>query len=119
MTPVFRAKIKNSAISFLNKEMFGQHMAGFSEGEMVAVTVERVSSLCSPPQMRYYFHCVELIADYTGENKKKEHENLKEMFGVDSVRNLETPDMKEYIQKVIAFAQVDLGVKFPEREEVK
>ena len=65
----------------------------------------------SERQNRYYWKCiVKPLCDFTGYHKWEMHEQLKNMFLLNTTKELDKQEFNQYCEEIRAWAAIDLGV---------
>ncbi len=128
MNPVFHGKVENDVIVLDNKDRFRAHRKTL-EGERIDLILRKRTSQRSDNQNRYYHGVIiKLLSESTGYTADEMHENLKRMFlstkdehgliRIGSTATLKTLEFKDYLDKIIRWAAIDLGVPIPEPDSV-
>lgn len=128
-----KVKIENSKFKFVNKPMFDKELQGF-EGKDVFVTLKEAKSTRSDNQNRYYFGVVlKIISDETGNDVEDLHEYFKtkylpveekeilnsKVYTYKSTTSLVKKDFEEYLEKIRAFAAIELGLRIALPNEIE
>jgi len=103
----------------------------FQLGDSVEVTVQKPKKDRTNKQNAYYWGVVlDYIADYTGFETYEVHEEMKRMFNPKpskfnpevtvggTTTKLTTDEFNEYIEKIIRWAAMTLGVVIPDPNEI-
>jgi len=68
----------------------------------------------SPQQNNYYWFIVDLLAEDLGYTRMEMHQALKDHFEVVSTKTLTVKEFKDYIDRIIRWASMELGVVIPD-----
>ena len=80
IVPKFLAHVQDSKVKVLDTQRYLAHLKKL-ESKDVEITVQKVRSIRSQQQMRYYWGVVvKIIADDGGNDPEEVHEALKEIF---------------------------------------
>lgn len=127
----FKAEIKDHQIVYGNENYVRHNLSKF-EGKKVIVTVEKPNNKRSLNQNGYYWKCLQIISEYTGENQDDLHRLFKGMFLTrkevklngkvyslaGSTIDLTKGQFVEYIMRIGAEAG-QLGITLPSPEDYK
>ena len=128
IVPVFHGKVEKDVIVLDNKDRFRAHRKTL-EGERIDLILRKRTDQRSDQQNKYYHGVVvKLLADSTGYTPEEMHENLKRMFlstkdahgliRIGSTAALKTLEFKDYLDKIIRWAAIDMGIPIPEPNDV-
>ena len=128
INPIFHGCVRNDVIELDNKDRFRAHRKTL-EGERIDLILRKRTSQRSDQQNRYYHGVViKLLAEHTGYTTDEMHENLKRLFlstkdehgliRIGSTATLKTLEFKDYLDRIIRWAAIDLGVPIPEPDSV-
>jgi len=129
MTPVFCGKVQKGV---LQVDIRFYSWLSTLEGLDVEIVVRKKRSKRSDPQNRYYWGVVvAMIADHCGYTSEELHEALKEKFlganerdehgliKIGSTAALSKDEFAQYVNKVVQFAAMSLGVYIPDPSMVE
>ena len=127
LIPKFYGTVKEGKLTLRNKQNFELYIGGLTGN--IEMTVKKISKTRSLNQNNYYWGVVlKLISDYTGHDPEDLHNHFKYHFLRKEAGNLTTShstteldkiQFGEYLDKIIRFASVRLGVVIPNPEEVE
>ncbi len=127
----FRATIKDKTITFGNIA-YARHHLGKFEGKDVIVDVQKIHNKRSLNQNAYYWACLDIIEDSTGQSRDDLHRLFKGMFLprkevtlggkkyflAGSTSDLTKGQFVDYLLKISAKV-ADLGIVLPSPDEYK
>lgn len=123
--PIFYATSRDMSLKFDNNRALLDYLLSVEKKKLV-VTIERETGVRSGNQNRYYWSCLEIIANNTGHNSSELHELFKRMFlppkfinvlGKElkvpgSTTNLNKSEFVEYMMKIEAEV-ASMGITLP------
>ena len=108
----FTGRVKNGKLKLYDREGFKRSLFEY-EGE-VWVEVKRGEKVHSPKQNAYYRAIIREIANELGYTESEMHETVKELFKIESTKDLSVSEFSEYLDKIIIhFARLGYPVKDP------
>lgn len=128
----FPAKIIDGKLRVNSPDLFKQHLAKFTEQDLLIVSVEKPKKIRSNQQNRYYWGGVlGTVSLETGHTTEDLHEifkrkflpkrfivwNGKEVAMVGTTTELTTKEFNEYIERIIAYCSSELLMTTPTPEE--
>jgi len=131
MIPSFVGDVKQGKLHLYNKASFDRWLITLEEKKVI-VQVKKFRKDRTPSQLKYYWAVpVRLISQHTGYEESEVHAILKQMFlkttnkdGYTYVKSLsavarqvDTTEMKEFIEKVQRWAAKELNLYIPDPGE--
>jgi hypothetical protein len=134
IVPKFLGHVQEGRVKVLDTKRYLEHLKKL-ESKDVEITVQKVRSLRSQQQMRYYWGVViQIISDDTGNDPEQIHEYLKLRFAPPQFIKLKgkarqipgcTHDLfrdnffDDYIRKIQAWYALDFGGVIPDPNEAQ
>ena len=132
-TPLFWAKIKNNELAWHDKSRLKEYLRSFKEEQELEIVIRKFKKNRTLPQNSWYHGVIlPLISDTTGFTEDECCEVLRKKFlsyqkaGRDnkmhrftrSTADLTTAEFSAYIEQVIRFASMELGIVVPDPHKV-
>ena len=124
MTAKFQAIAQDGKLVFKNRPKFDAYVSRLTG--IWDVIIKRPEKIRSDPQNRYYWGIiVKMLGAELGYEKNEIHEALKWKFlqipgklpTVKSTTKLSTVEFNDYIDEIVRWAAIDLGVVLPDPDE--
>ena len=127
----FPARIIDGELRVNSPDRFKQHLAKFTEQDLLIVSVEKPKKIRSNQQNKYYWKILETIMLDTGHTENELHEVFKRMFRpkrfltignkeveiTGTTTTLTTQEFAKYIDQIIIYAASELSIAIPTAEE--
>ena len=108
----FTGTVKNGKLKLYDREGFKRSLSDY-EGE-VWLEVKQAEKTRSPKQNAYYRAIIREIANELGYTEDEMHKTTKQLFGIESTKDLNVADFSDYLDKIIIhFAQLGYPVQDP------
>jgi len=108
----FTGTVKNGKLKLYDREGFKRSLSDY-EGE-VWLEIKQAEKTHSPKQNAYYRAIIREIANELGYTEDEMHKTTKQLFGIESTKDLNVADFSDYLDKIIIhFAQLGYPVKDP------
>lgn len=107
----FPCRIENGKMTLLNRDDFTKSIQDL-DGEYYLEL--KPTGVRSSEQNNFYWSIVDLLANELGYTKKEMHETLKEHFNVQSTKDLPKDEFASYIEQIIRWSAIDLGIVIPD-----
>lgn len=108
----FTGKVTKGKLKLYDREGFKRSLYDY-EGE-VWLEVKRAEKAHSPKQLAYYRAIIREIANELGYTEDEMHKTVKQLFDIESTKDLTVPEFSEYLDKIIIhFAQLGYPVQDP------
>ena len=108
----FTGTVKKGKLKLYDREGFKRSLSQY-EGE-VWLEIKRAEKVHSPKQNAYYRAIIRDIANELGYTEDELHKTVKQLFGVESTKELSVADFSDYLDKIIIhFAQLGYPVEDP------
>ena len=108
----FTGKVTKGKLKLYDREGFKRSLYEY-EGE-VWIEVKRAEKTRSPKQNAYYRAIIREIANELGYTEDEMHKTTKQLFEIESTKDLSVADFSDYLDKIIIhFAQLGYPVQDP------
>ena len=108
----FTGNIKDGKLKLYDREGFKRSLHQY-EGE-VWLEVKEAEKTHSPKQNGYYRAIIREIANELGYTEDEMHKTTKQLFSIESTKDLSVADFSDYLDKIIIhFAQLGYPVQDP------
>ena len=108
----FTGKVKDGKLKLYDREGFKRSLHQY-EGE-VWLEVKEAEKTHSPKQNAYYRAIIREIANELGYTEDEMHKTTKQLFEIESTKDLSVADFSDYLDKIIIhFAQLGYPVQDP------
>jgi len=107
----FPCLIKDGKMTLQNKEEFNQSIKALSGDYYIEL---KETGVRSSQQNNYYWKIVHLIAEDLGYTEHEMHITLKDHFKIESTKTLSTSEFGEFIERIIRWSAIDLGIVIPD-----
>lgn len=108
----FTGKVKDGKLKLYDKEGFNRTLSQY-EGD-VWLEIKEAEKTHSPKQNAYYRAIIREIANELGYTEDEMHQTTKDLFSIESTKDLSVNDFSDYLDKIIRhFAQLGYPVKDP------
>lgn len=109
-----------------DKSLFDFIIQDFEQGEKVTVTFERFVRPRSLNQNGLFYKYIQMISDYTGQDKEDIKKEMKKQFGIrndhgmlKSTRDYTSAEMTKLIDGTRIFGIQELGIDMPTPDDLK
>tara|TARA_R100000808_G_scaffold283_3_gene1671 strand:+ start:60 stop:401 length:342 start_codon:yes stop_codon:yes gene_type:complete len=110
----FTGKVKNGSLIFHDEAGLKRHLNGI-KGD-VWVDIKEAPKTRSTQQNNYYRHIIRQIGNHLGYDEDEMHDVIKQRFGIQSTKDLDTEEFSELLDRIIRFsAGLGFVVKDPRR----
>ena len=110
----FTAKIKNGRLILDDNKGFGRYIKNI-DGD-VWIDIKEAPKTRSTQQNNYYRHIIRQIGNHLGYDEDEMHDVIKQRFGIQSTKDLDTEEFSELLDRIIRFsAGLGFVVKDPRR----
>ena len=107
----FPCKIENGKMTMLNRAEFDNAVSKL-QGEYYIELKE--TGVRSAQQNNYYWKIVNILGDDLGYTDQEMHSTIKEHFNIQSTKILTTKEFSQFIEKIIRWSAIELGVIIPD-----
>jgi hypothetical protein len=118
MIPIFYGCVERGVVHVDHRDRMRSYLMSL-DGERVVVTVQKAESGRTINQNRYYWLIVRIVGDHCGYSASETHTEIKKRFGITSSAAMTLEEFSEYVERVVAWAQTDLGLTLPAPDEVR
>ena len=108
----FAGFIKNGKLELYDTKGFKDYLYNL-EGN-VELDIKLAEKSASPQQNAYYRVLIRELSKELGYTEDEMHYYIKEHFGIGSTKNLNSEQFKEFIDNIIRWASMDMGIVLPE-----
>ena len=108
----FAGNIKKGKLTIYDLRGFKDYLRNI-EGD-VELVVKAVKKSSSPQQNAYYRVLIRELSKDLGYTENEMHQVVKEHFGVESTKRLSSDEFKDYIDNIIRWAAIEMGIVLPE-----
>ena len=107
----FPCKIKNGKITLLNRAEFDNAISNLEGNYYIEL---KETGVRSAQQNNYYWNIVRVIADELGYTEQEMHTTIKNHFEIQSTKTLSTKEFGDFIEKLIRWSAIELGIVIPD-----
>ena len=107
----FPCKVKNGKLVILNRSEFDSIIADLN-GDYYIEIVE--TGVRSSQQNNYYWKIVDMLAEELGYTRNEMHSAIKDHFEIQTTKTLTTKEFSQFIERIIRWSAIDLGVMIPD-----
>ena len=107
----FPCKIKNGKITLLNRAEFDNAISNLEGNYYIEL---KETGVRSAQQNNYYWNIVRVIADELGYTEQEMHTTIKNHFEIQSTKTLSTKEFGDFIEKLIRWSAIELGIVSPD-----
>ena len=129
LSPIFWGKVVDGRLVIHDIKRLHEYLIGL-HGE-VEITIRKWRPNRTLNQNAYYWVLLALVAEHTGLESEEVHQTFEQKFltyrksykgrscqFVKRCSSLSTAEFGEYLDKIIAFASQELGIKVPQPNEI-
>lgn len=124
LTPVFHGTIQNNVLKVYHADRFKMWLEKLN-GKNIELVIKKKSAHRSGQQNKYYWACLNIIGQDTGESAESLHESFKQMFLLDRTKKIPVArstielnkiEFGEYFEK-IKYKVAEIGIILPEPDD--
>lgn len=108
----FAGKVKNGKLTLYDLKGFKDYLFNFEGDVELGIKVAEKSQ--SPQQNAYYRVIIRELGKELGYNEAEMHKTIKEKFEITSTKHLSSDEFKDYIDNIIRWASMEMGIVLPE-----
>ena len=109
----FYGKVINGKLIFDNKQAFLDEISKI-DGD-ICIHLKQLEKKKSSKQNNYYWSgIVNKLGKHLGYTPQEMHKVLKEHFNITSTKHLSSDEFKDYIDNIIRWASMEMGIVLPE-----
>lgn len=107
----FPCRIENGEMTLLDRAEFDNAISNL-QGEYYIELKE--TGVRSAQQNNYYWKIVNILGDDLGYTDQEMHSTIKTHFNIQSTKILTTKEFSQFIERIIRWSAVDLGIVIPD-----
>lgn len=108
----FVGNVKKGKLTLYDLKGFKEYIYQF-EGD-IELDVKLAEKSQSPQQNAYYRVIIRELGKELGYNEHEMHQTIKEKFEIESTKNLSSDEFKDYIDNIIRWASMEMGIVLPD-----
>ena len=108
----FAANIKSGKLTLYDLSGFKDYLYNI-EGD-VELEIKGAEKSSSPQQNAYYRVLVRTLSSELGYTEDEMHRTIKDYFGLESTKHLNSDEFKDFIDNIIRWASIEMGIVLPE-----